>query len=152
MPGLTLAGRGLEIKPSDNIAMLRALARDPWVIHETRIDTIYGLVDLMDATLASAPRLDVPMLVAYGAKDEIVPKPSARRFVEVLPPEPQRRRRLAWYEGGYHMLLRDLEGPVVAADVASWALAPRAPLPSGADRNAEEAFAHSASQASVDGR
>ena len=50
------------------------------------------------------------------------------------------------------MLLRDLQGPVAAADVATWALAPRAPLPSGADREAEEAFAHSASQASVDGR
>src|SRR6266404_7144658 len=67
-------------------------------------------------------------------------------------PEPQRRRRFAWYEDGCHMLLRDLQGPVAAADVATWALAPRAPLPSGADREAEEAFAHSASQASVDGR
>ena len=47
--------------------MLRALARDPWVIYETRIDMIYGLVDLMDATLAPAPRFDAPMLVAYGA-------------------------------------------------------------------------------------
>ena len=152
MPGLTLSGRGLEIKPSDNIAMLRALARDPLVIHETRIDTIYGLVDLMDATLASAPLLDAPMLVAYGAKDEIVPKASVRRFVDALPPEPQRRRRLAWYDDGYHMLLRDLEGPVVAADVASWALVPRAPLPSGADRKAEEAFSQGASQASAGGR
>jgi alpha-beta hydrolase superfamily lysophospholipase len=152
MPGLTLSGRGLEIKPSDNIAMLRALAQDPWVIHETRIDTIYGLVDLMDATLASAPRLDAPMLVAYGAKDEIVPKAAVQDFVDALPPEPQRRRRLAWYDHGYHMLLRDLEGPVVIADVASWALAPRAPLPSGADRKAEEAFAHGASQASAGGR
>src|SRR6266446_7690860 len=105
--------------------MLRALARDPWVIHETRIDTIYGLVDLMDATLASAPRLDAPMLVAYGAEDEIVPKASVRRFVGSLPPEPQRRRRLAWYEDGYRLLLRDLQGPVAAADVATWALAPR---------------------------
>jgi alpha-beta hydrolase superfamily lysophospholipase len=152
MPGLALSGRGLEIKPSDNIAMLRALARDPLVIHETRIDAIYGLVDLMDATLASAPFLDAPMLVMYGAKDEIVPKASVRRFVDALPPEPQRRRRLAWYDDGYHMLLRDLEGPVVAADVASWALAPRAPLPSGADRKAEEAFSHGASQASAGGR
>src|SRR5215831_6525254 len=41
MPGLTLTGRGLEKKPSDNIAMLRALARDPLVIKETRVDTIY---------------------------------------------------------------------------------------------------------------
>jgi alpha-beta hydrolase superfamily lysophospholipase len=152
MPGLTLSGRGLEIKPSDNIAMLRALARDPRVIHETRIDAIYGLVDLMDATLASAPLLDVPLLVAYGAKDEIVPRAAVRRFVDALPPEPQRRRRLAWYEDGYHMLLRDLEAPVVVADIESWALAPRAPLPSGADRKAEEAFSHTASQASVGGR
>jgi pimeloyl-ACP methyl ester carboxylesterase len=152
MPGLNLSGRGLEIKPSDNIAMLRALAHDPLVIHETRIDTIYGLVDLMDATLASAPLLDAPMLVAYGAKDEIVPKASVRRFVDALPPEPQRRRRLAWYDDGYHMLLRDLQGSVVAADVASWALAPRAPLPSGADRRAEEAFARGASQASAGAR
>ena len=152
MPGLTLSGRGLEIKPSDNIAMLRALAHDPLVIHETRIDTIYGLVDLMDATLASAPLLDAPMLVAYGAKDEIVPKAAVRRFVDALPPEPQRRRRLAWYDDGYHMLLRDLQGPVVGADVASWALAPRAPLPSGADRKAEEAFSLGASQASAGGR
>ncbi len=152
MPGLTLSGRGLEIKPSDNIAMLRALAHDPLVIHQTRIDAIYGLVDLMDATLASAPLFDAPVLVAYGAKDEIVPQASVRRFVEALPPEPQRRRRLAWYDDGYHMLLRDLEGPVVAADVASWMLAPREPLPSGADRKAEEAFSHGARQASVGGR
>src|SRR5260370_1286892 len=56
-PGLTLTGRGLEIKPSDNIPMLRALSRDPLVIKETRVDTIYGLVDLMDAALDSAPLL-----------------------------------------------------------------------------------------------
>ncbi len=86
------------------------------------------------------------------AKDEIVPKASVRRFVDTLAPEPQRRGRFAWYEDGCHMLLRDLQGPVAAADVATWALAPRSPLPSGADREAEEAFAHSASQASVDGR
>ena len=68
MPGLTLTGRGLKIKPSDNIEMLRALARDPLVIKATRVDTIYGLVDLMDAALASAPRLDAPMFVMYGAQ------------------------------------------------------------------------------------
>jgi alpha-beta hydrolase superfamily lysophospholipase len=151
MPGVALAGRGLEIKPSDNIAMLRALARDPWVIHETRIDAIYGLVDLMDATVTSAPLLDVPVLVSYGGKDEIVPPAAVRRFVEALPVEPRHLRRLAWYDAGYHMLLRDLEGPLVAADVASWALAPRAPLPSGADRRAGEAFSNGASQVSAGG-
>jgi len=32
-PELTLSGRGIKIRPSDNIVMLRALARDPLVIH-----------------------------------------------------------------------------------------------------------------------
>ncbi len=149
MPGLTLTGRGLEITPSDNIAMLRALSRDPLVIHATRIDTIYGLVDLMDAALASAPLLEAPLFVMYGAKDEIIPKPPIQRFVGSLPAELHRRRRLAWYEDGYHMLLRDLEGPIVIADVASWVLAPAAPLPSGADRAAGEAFLRAGSQVSL---
>ena len=152
MPGLTLTGRGLEKKPSDNIAMLRALSRDPLVIKETRVDTIYGLVDLMDAALDSAPFLETPLLVMYGAKDKIVPKSPIRRFVGSLPPECRRGARLAWYKDGYHMLLRDLEGPVVAADVASWVLVPAAPLPSGADRTAAEAFSRGASELSLDAR
>jgi acylglycerol lipase len=152
MPGLTLTGRGLKIQPSDNIAMLRALAQDPKVIHATRIDTIYGLVNLMDAALASGARLDNPLFVMYGAKDEIIPREPIRRFVDTLPAEPSRRRKLAWYENGYHMLLRDLEGRVVIADVASWVLTPSAPLPSGADRTAGEAFLRAGSQVTVAGR
>jgi len=152
MPGLTLTGRGLKIQPSDNIAMLRALAQDPKVIHATRIDTIYGLVNLMDAALASGARLDKPLFVMYGAKDEIIPREPIRRFVDTLPAEPSRRRKLAWYENGYHMLLRDLEGRVVIADVASWVLTPSAPLPSGADRTAGEAFLRAGSQVTVAGR
>src|SRR5215831_3074598 len=152
MPGLTLTGRGLKIKASDNIAMLRALGQDPMVIHATRIDTIYGLVDLMDAALASGALLETPLFVMYGAKDEIIPQAPIRRFVGALPAEPERRRELAWYENGYHMLLRDLEGPVVIADIASWVLAPGAPLPSGADRAAVEAFLRPAGHLSLAGR
>jgi acylglycerol lipase len=152
MPGLTLTGRGLDIKPSDNIAMLRALSRDPLVIKATRVDTIYGLVNLMDAALASAPELDVPMLVMYGAKDEIVPKAPIRRFVDNLPPECRGRAKFAWYKDGYHMLLRDLEAPAVIADIASWVLSPAAPLPSGADRVAAEPFLGAGAQLSLNAR
>src|SRR6516162_9352852 len=151
VPRLTLTGRGLKIKPSDNVAMLQALADDPLVIHATRIDTIYGLVDLMDAALASGALLEKPLFVMYGAKDEIVPRVPIQRFVDALPAEPM-RSKLAWYENGYHMLLRDLEGPLVIADVASWVLAPAAPLPSGADRTAAEALLHPGSHLSLAGR
>jgi alpha-beta hydrolase superfamily lysophospholipase len=139
MPGLTLTGQSLHILASDNIPMLRALGRDPLVIKETRVDTIWGLVNLMDAALDAAPRLRAPLLVMYGAHDEIIPQRPLRRFVRALPPDPRDRRTLAYYRHGYHMLLRDLDGPRVAADIAGWVLVPGAPLASGADRRTFEA-------------
>ena len=50
------------------------------------------------------------------------------------------------------MLLRDLEGPAVIADVAGWVLAPGAPLLSGADRGAFEAVLGGTNQASLEER
>jgi alpha-beta hydrolase superfamily lysophospholipase len=135
-PGMTLTGRGLGVTPSDNIEMLRALGRDPLVIKETRVDAIKGLVDLMDGALATAPAVETPMLLLYGGRDEIVPKAPTEMWVEDLPFDARKSRRIAWYAGGYHMLLRDLEGPVVWHDIESWIADRRAPLPSGADRRA----------------
>jgi alpha-beta hydrolase superfamily lysophospholipase len=131
-PELTLTGRGLGIKPSDNLPMLKALMKDPMVIKGSRVATIYGLVDLMDLALEAAPRLDTPVLLMYGARDEVVPREALAKFVRSLAPNPG--RRLGYYQHGYHLLLRDLEGATVTADVANWVLDRRAPLPSQADR------------------
>lgn len=133
-PAMSLSGQGLRILASDNIPMLQALGRDPLVLKGARIDTIYGLVDLMDDALAAAPRLDVPVLLLYGARDEVVPRPALADFTAALPAHPAHRRRLAYYPHGYHLLLRDLEGATVARDVASWIFDRAAPLPSHADR------------------
>jgi len=138
MPGVTVSGRGIiQITPSDNHEMLRGLARDPLVIKSTRIDSIYGLVDLMDAAFASANRLDVPLLYLYGQRDEIVPKKPTELMIEHLPPARRAVQRVAWYANGYHMLMRDLDSAVVMGDIASWIAERRAPLPSGADLCAE---------------
>ena len=134
VPDMLLTGQGLGIKPSDNLPMLKALMKDPMVIKGARVATIYGLVDLMDTALEAAPRLQIPFLLLYGAHDEIVPRQALAEFVADLPPDPAHRHRLAYYRNGYHLLLRDLEGAVVAGDVASWVLDPKAPLPSHADR------------------
>ena len=74
LPWHRVSGRGLDITPSDNIEMLRALGADPLVIKETRIDAIHGLVDLMDLALASAPTLQSPLLVLYGRGTKSFPK------------------------------------------------------------------------------
>jgi alpha-beta hydrolase superfamily lysophospholipase len=138
-PSLTLTGQSLHIMASDNIPMLRALGRDPLVIKETRVDTVWGLTNLMDAALTSAPRMHGPLLVMYGAHDEIIPKRPIRQFVRTLSDDPRERRSFAYYRHGFHMLLRDIEGPMVSADVAEWVLVPGAPLASGADRITFEA-------------
>lgn len=139
-PGWELTGRGLDIKPSDNIPMLRKLAADPLVIKATRVDAISGLVDLMDAAAAAAPRVRLPALVLYGEKDEVVPADPTWAMVETLP-DTKGAQRVALYRNGYHMLLRDLQAGVVLDDIAAWIADPAAALPSGADAAARAALA-----------
>ena len=137
VPWLTLSGRGLERVPSDNTAMLRRLGRDPLVIKESRVDTLYGLVTLMDAALDAAARARGPILVLYGEHDQIVPPGPILRMLarlKIRPDSPRSPRRVAIYEKGYHMLLRDLEAETVRDDIAAWIFDPTAPLPSRADR------------------
>jgi len=138
-PDMFLTGRGLGVMASDNLPMLKALARDPLVLKGARIDAIYGVVDLMDDALAAAPSLTAPTLFLYGAHDEVIPPLPIAEFVAHLPSDPGHTRRLAYYPQGYHLLLRDLDGAAVASDVASWVLDRGAKLPSRADavENAE---------------
>lgn len=134
-PAMTLTGNSLHIVPCDNIAVMRELSRDPLVIKETRVDTIHGLVDLMDQAFDAAPRLSEPVMVLYGDHDEVIPPEPVRRWIAHLPPAP---RVVAWYTDGYHMLLRDLDAAVVLGDIESWISSPAVPLPSGADRRAAQ--------------
>ena len=120
VPGVTLTGQGLKIVPSDNIEMLRALGRDPLVIKETRIDTLFGLTGLMDAALASAGRFDRRALILYGERDEIIPREPTDSMLANLPDETRHRRKVVIYENGYHMLLRDLQAKTVWSDIADW--------------------------------
>ncbi|MGB8275413.1 MAG: lysophospholipase [Alphaproteobacteria bacterium] len=144
VPWLTLTGRGLHVRASDNDEMLRALSRDPLVIKETRVDTIYGLADLMDAAMDAAKDLPVPALVLYGEHDEVIPRDPVIAMLHRLPAQENPRLRVAFYSTGYHMLLRDLHADKVIADVASWIGNAGAPLPSGADAAAHQALAANA--------
>ncbi|HXP31908.1 MAG TPA: lysophospholipase [Stellaceae bacterium] len=136
MPAMQWSPDTLPVKvlASDNLPMLRALGADPLVIKATRSDTINGLVDLMGDALVAARRFDLRALLLYGEHDQIVPLDPVRQFVEALPSRSAGRQRIAFYPEGYHMLTRDLEGPLVVGDIAAWIANPSAALPSGADR------------------
>lgn len=140
-PDMTVSGGGLGIEPSDNIEMLRAQFRDPLVIKAMRIHTLNGVVDLMDLALDAAPRLSEPMLLLYGEHDEVIPAEPIRRFIVRLPTAAADKHRIALYPDGYHMLLRDLDGPQVVRDVASWIVDREAPLSSEIHRRASHTIA-----------
>ena len=141
VPWAELTGQGLNIHPSDNIAMLRELGHDPLVIKETRVDAVYGLVNLMDLAYDAAPRLRGRVLVLYGSREDIMPGSAVLATLRRLPAEPGRRPRIALYPKGYHMLLRDLDATAVRADIVAWIADPAAPLPSGGDALAARVLA-----------
>ncbi len=134
-PNAKPSGRGLGRQASDNIEMLRDNARDPLFIKNTRIDSIYGLTNLMDTAQDNIGRLPVPTLYLYGAKDEIIPKNATRsaaaKFMESVS-----AGRLAYYDDSWHMMLRDLQATVILGDIAGYLGDPGAGLPLGAEANA----------------
>lgn len=141
LPWLEVTGKGLRKKPSDNSEMLRALSRDPLVIKETRIDTVFGLANLMDLALEKAATLQTKSLFLYGERDEIIPANATRVMLGRLPEKRKASQRIAIYKEGYHMLLRDLQAETLWRDIDAWINDPRIPLPSKADHRASELLA-----------
>jgi acylglycerol lipase len=132
VPGFTVTGQVAKVQASDNREAIKRLSNDPLTIHETRFDTVRGLVDLMDAALAAAPRFHARALFLYGGHDELIPEKATAATWRALPTRPVR----AYYPAAYHLLLRDheREGPI--DDILAWMQRPDSPLPSGADRAA----------------
>jgi len=117
-----------KITPTDNRAELIAMGRDPQMIWGARSDTLYGLVATMDHAWRETGAIAAPTFYLYGAHDEIIPpKPAFEAASRLRPGD-----RTAYYAAGYHLLMRDLEGPKVWADCLAFLRDPAAPLPSGA--------------------
>jgi len=129
MPWASFTGESLGIVASDNRAMLIALGRDPLVIKKTRVDTIYGLVSLMETGYKAVGKAEIPALILYGEQDQVIPKaPVLATFGPLV--ENNEKQRLQLYKNGYHMLLRDLQAKVVWSDIVGWMGNHDASLPS----------------------
>lgn len=119
VPGMVAtAPPELNIRPSDNIEMLKALAADPLVIKGARVDALYGLTEMMGAALAALPRLSVPTLALYGAHEQVLPADPVAKARAALAANPKATVKV--YPDGWHMLLRDLQAVRVWEDAAAW--------------------------------
>ena len=128
MPAIELTGRGLGVVASDNREVILGLQADPLVIKHTRIDAMWGLVNLMDSALTASGALKTPALILFGANDELIaPGPTAEMVSCLTADIP-----IAVYEYGFHMLLRDLNAEIVWRDVVAWIADAGSELSSGA--------------------
>jgi acylglycerol lipase len=131
LPGQILTTPGWlarRIRASDNIEVLRAMGQDRNMIFDTRVDAVFGLVQLMQIADRNIGKVKAPVLYLYGAKDQIIPAKAALHAAAKLKPTD----RSAYYANGYHLLERDLQAHKVWADIEAFILDPDAPLPSGA--------------------
>jgi acylglycerol lipase len=117
-----------RIWASDNVEELRRMGSDTRMIFATRIDTIYGLVGLMQDAADEVGAVRLPTLYQYGAHDEIIPKAASLRAARQL----RRGGRSAYYRTGWHLLLRDKGRDAVLDDALAFIRNPEGPLPSGA--------------------
>ncbi|HPY40308.1 MAG TPA: lysophospholipase [Thiolinea sp.] len=117
-PAWSPTGEGLNIRPTDNNEMLKRIWKSPWMIRQSRIDTVAGLVDLMDKSYAAAPQVKVPVLLLYGDKDQLVPKKPIEMLWARLPKKGKTQQ--IRYPNGWHMLMRDLQGEKVIGDMVNW--------------------------------
>ncbi len=122
------AGAG-GIAASDNRVALERFGADPLTLREIRVDLMHGAVGLMDDALAALPACcrnpggPAPTLFLTGAKDSVIPADIQRRAFRQAGVA-----RLALYEDGWHLLLRDGIRARVAADMLAFMANPAAPL------------------------
>lgn len=116
MPDQRWTGDGVvTIRPTDNIEALRELARDPYHFATPSSAEFLGLIRLMDRAVAAAPLVDMPALVLWGLRDEVVPEAPVAAAAALIPGAEYRRVPTGW-----HMLLRDIEARRVHDLVLDW--------------------------------
>jgi acylglycerol lipase len=138
VPWMTVVPTGLRLRASSSNRALIAMAEDPLVIKDTRVDAAYGLVDLMTRAYDAAATLKSPRtLILFGENEAILSRTAVSMMLDRLPELPRSQLRVALYAKGYHLLLRDWIALTVYDDIAAWLKDPAAPLPSGADVRSE---------------
>jgi len=125
-PDFTFTGRLVQsfgIRPTDDPDVARDLSRDPLVIKEARVSSLYGLTQLMGQALNHPTAFLVPTLVLYGLNDKIIPPEPVCYWLKRLATvsvHDASKLRLIIYPNGWHMLTRQLEAKVVIQDMVDW--------------------------------
>ncbi len=119
LPKRRFTGDGVvSFLPTDNLEVLRFVARHPLSFGDPSGEELLGLVLLSDRAAAAAADVTLPTLTLIGARDEVIRPAAIRRVAETI----GGRAEIRTYPEGWHWLFRDLQAPLVWGDVAAFAL------------------------------
>lgn len=125
-PDFKFTGKGLQtlgIRPTDDPEVSKELSRDPLIIKETRVSSLYGVTQLMGEALHHPIDFPKPTLVLYGLNDRIIPpEPTCYWLTQLNGAGNKLAAHVGFivYPEGWHMLTRQLKAAQVIQDISEW--------------------------------
>ncbi|HET9950531.1 MAG TPA: alpha/beta hydrolase [Candidatus Eisenbacteria bacterium] len=116
-PGFSQQTTILPSMLSHDPEVVRAHNEDPLVHYVMSARLFFEFRAVTDALRKSAPRLPVPALVIHGTGDVISSPVGSERWAKSAPPG---MAELRLYEGLYHEILNEPDGPRIAREAAAW--------------------------------
>ena len=116
----------IKVRPSDNLEMLKKFSDDPLVIHKPNLNSLRGIVELMDKSYKySYKYLRNPIydtLIIIPAIDEIVPRTPLLNIIENKSVRNKIGGKIliSLHDKNFHMILRDLDGDRVSREIKEW--------------------------------
>lgn len=99
-------------------AVVASYEQDPLVHHgKLPVRTVAELAAAIDSFPDRLPAITIPTLIMYGTADSLCPPEGSRLIHERIS---ARDRTLKPYEGLYHEIFNEPEGPQVMEDVVAW--------------------------------
>ena len=126
-PNLKINGKGLiEVTASNNNEMLKELSKDKFFIHKPSLESLRGIIKLMDESFLDAKKYfknpAFKTLILVPLKDEIVPRKPLISIISDLNEQNNflKKIKINLYQDSLHMILRDLQGHQVMDDIKNW--------------------------------
>ncbi len=104
IPALPIPTEGGFKGLSEDEGLIEEILADPDVRKTMRVDSLWGLADLMDEAVDSADAAELPTLVIYGGDDVLVGADSVLDMVTTLGSE---EKELCYFPNSGHLLLHE---------------------------------------------
>lgn len=113
VPALPIPTEGGFRGLSNDEKLVETILDDPKVRKTIRVDSLWGLADLMDVAALSADEVELPVMVIYGGEDTLISATSVLDMVTALKSE---KKELCYFPNSGHLLLHEVPAAATVED------------------------------------